>query len=89
MNTSIITKRSFAREHHKSNSGVYTGVLALIGGAVLIALSIMLNAAPLGMIGFPLFTIGFLYLNVLLWAWLFETGRMRPPTGNNWKDMYY
>ena len=80
MSTAMSAKRSFASERHEAKSGVGIGLVALTGGALLIAAGIGLNAPWAAVAGFVPFAASALYYNSLFWAKMYETGKMKAPS---------
>lgn len=76
MNTAMSTKRSFVSD--RSYSAPHTGyaLLALVGGAILLAAGIKLNLTLVAALGFVPFATAFLYYNGMFWAKRIDQGRM-------------
>ncbi len=77
MNTAMSTKRTFVAPtptpRHEAATGTGTAVLGLIGGAILMAIAIMVDNNLLAGAGFVAFATGFLYLNGMFWAKFYDS----------------
>lgn len=88
MHTARLTKSSFRESPRiREKSSINPYVAAFIGGLVLFIAAVVLNSGVMAAIAFVPFVSGFLYLNAMFWAELYEEKKIDP--ARDFRGGYY